>query len=111
MKVGENIFRTSGSVHFGSYPLTWISDFVLLHLLASTIRAVSFIPQISVSKQHPTHTVHRHYLNALNMALLPAFISWRLVLVCANYPILCQLTTSLQPSIDTGNSIPQNQLR
>lgn len=60
-----------------------------------------FSPQISVSNQHPTYTLHKHYLNALNTTMLPAFISWRLVLVCANYPTLCQLTPSLQPSIHT----------
>lgn len=45
----------------------------------------------------PAYTPHRHRVSALNANMFPAFISWRLGLVGAIYPILCLLTTSLQP--------------
>lgn len=63
----------------------------------------------------PTRRPQRCCLNALNITLHPAFMSWCFVLVCSSSPILLQLTTSLQPPkhthTQTQASIPQNQLR
>lgn len=95
MKGGGDTFSTSGFIHFVTHSLTWIYDFVLLHLLASTIKAVSFEP--SDLSQQPAP----HIYTTQTLLKCPQHQPAPCLYIMASCPCLCQL-----PHTVPTNSLP-----